>query len=166
MPKFGKDADLVLNGICKILMCFDDESWLAQTTAECLDALDQMVESTYLQTKLVEQKIRYFVKLCWLLFEHGSPAMQGFAYSLFVVRAGKLMDRFTDYVIVPLSRDDQLLASEDEKIEAILGQMSTYADSVSMAIKMIHLWDNRQENQLKVFLVNIIKKAVQLTSAE
>ena len=76
------------------------------------------------------------------------------------------MDRFTDYVIVPLSRDDQLLASEDEKIEAILGQMSTYADTVSMAIKMIHLWDNRQVNQLKVFLVNIIKKAVQLTSAE
>lgn len=66
------------------------------------------------------------------------------------------MDRFTDYLIVPLYRDDQLLASEQEKIEAILAQLSSYANTVSMAIKMIHLQDNRQENQLKAFLVNII----------
>lgn len=32
--------------------------------------------------------------------------MKGFAYSVFVGRAGKLMDRFTDYLIVPLYRDD------------------------------------------------------------
>jgi hypothetical protein len=49
MPKFGKDTDMVLKGICKLTMTY--------TSFEISDAahqFDTFLESTYLQPKLVE----------------------------------------------------------------------------------------------------------------
>jgi hypothetical protein len=31
MPKFGKDVDLVLKGMCKLLMSYDDVNWVQET---------------------------------------------------------------------------------------------------------------------------------------
>lgn len=72
IPKFGKDTDLILQGITRVLLTYPELSFLQLQTA--LESFDQMLQSTYLQTKLVEQKIRYFTSLTKTLQEYGTSA--------------------------------------------------------------------------------------------
>ena len=94
IPKFGKDTDLILQGISKILMTFSNFEFL--NLQPVLEAFDQSLQSTYLQTKLVEQKIRYFTNFTKALYDYGSPEAQKFAYKMFVPRVGTLLTRFMD----------------------------------------------------------------------
>ena len=63
-----------------------------------------------------------------------------------------------------MSRDDELLISENDKIESILSQLKSYADLSTLAVKIIHLVEGRQDNSLESFIKNILTKSVQITS--
>ncbi len=49
LPKFGKDTDLVLKGICRLVM-----TYTSFDLGEAVNVFDTFLESTYLQPKLVE----------------------------------------------------------------------------------------------------------------
>lgn len=48
IPKFGKEADLVLTGICRLMMSYDDSTWLASTFGIILESFDSSLQSSYL----------------------------------------------------------------------------------------------------------------------
>lgn len=101
---------------------------------ESLQAFDTALQSSYMSIKLVEQKINFFAKMCKILYKYGTPATQKFVGEMIVVRTPVLLSRFWDNLCVPLSRDDELLASEKDRIEATLAELATYADLVSLSI--------------------------------
>ena len=40
IPKFSKNANIVLSGIIRLLICFEDLSWLNETLAISLEAIE------------------------------------------------------------------------------------------------------------------------------
>lgn len=72
--------------------------------------------------------------------------MQKFVYNIFVSRSTVILYRFWDLLCVPLSRDDELLVSEKDRIEAVLAQLSSYSDLASLTVKIIHIVDGIQNN--------------------
>jgi hypothetical protein len=91
--------------------------------------------------------------------------MRSLAQKLITDRAGVLLSRFWDNLVEPLTRDDELLASEHEKIESTFANIETYALLVSISIKIIHLQEGRQLNALESFTKNVLTRAVQVTSS-
>ena len=53
-----------------------------------------------------------------------------------------------------MSRDDELLISENDKIESILSQLKSYADLSTLAVKIIHLVEGKQDNSLESFILH------------
>ncbi len=87
-----------------------------------------------MSVKLVEEKIGYFVKMGKILQRYGSSEVQKLVADMIVPRVPVLLSRFLDNLYVPLSRDDELLPSEKDKVEAVLGNLTAYADVVALAI--------------------------------
>lgn len=134
MPKFGKDTDLIIKGICKLILSEEDLNWLRYLMANSLQALDAAMESSYMSIKLVEEKIHYFGKICKTLFNYGAPLNKQFATEMLVPRVPVLIPRFWDLICSPLARDDDLLASEKERVNTTLAELSSYSDLVGLAI--------------------------------
>ena len=74
------------------------------------------------------------------------------------------MSRFNDNLIEPVSRE-QISPSEQEKIEASFGHLDDYCSSLKLAIKMVHLHENRSDNTLEAMIKNLLQRAVKITSA-
>jgi hypothetical protein len=96
MPKFGKDTDLILEGIFRLIVGEQDVKWLRDALVGALQALDAAISSSYMSVKLVEQKICYFVKMCKALQKYGSPAVQQLTAEIIIPRVASLLSRFTD----------------------------------------------------------------------
>lgn len=163
MPKFGKDTELILEGIFRLIIAAKDVKWLQDGFIGSLQAFDAALSSSYMSVKLVEEKIWYFIKMCKLLQKYGSPEIQKLVTEIFVPRVPALLSRILDNLCAPLSRDDELLPSEKDKVEAVLGNLSAYADIVSLSIQAIHLDQNRSENCLESFVKNILTTVLNLT---
>ena len=131
--------------------------------AGSLTAFDSALSSSYMSVKLVEEKISYFVKMGKILQKYGSPEVQKLIADMIVPRVPVLLSRFLDNLYVPLSRDDELLPSEKDKVEAVLGNLAAYADIVGLSIQTIHLDQNRSENCLETFVKNILTGVLNLT---
>lgn len=56
--------------------------------------------------------------------------------------------------------------SEHDKVEAVLAQLQTYADIVSLSISIIHLSNGAQDNPLESFIKQILTKSVWLTQKD
>lgn len=78
------------------------------------------MESSYMSIKLVEEKIHYFGKICKTLFSYGEPLIKQFAVEILAPRVPVLIPRFWDTICAPLARDDELLASEKERVNTTL----------------------------------------------
>ena len=74
------------------------------------------------------------------------------------------MSRFNDNLIEPVSRE-QIAPSEQEKIEASFGHLDDYCSVLKLAIKMVHLHENRSDNTLEAMIKNLLQRAVKITSA-
>ena len=134
MPKFGKDTDLILEGIFRLIMDVEDVRWLQDGLVGSLQAFDAALSSSYMSVKLVEEKISYFVKMCKLLHKYGNLEIKKFVAETIVPRIPALLSRYLDNLSVPLSRDDELLPSEKDKVEAVLSNLAAYADLVNLSI--------------------------------
>jgi len=82
---------------------------------------------------------------------------------MLVPRIAVLLSRFLDNLYVPLIRDDEVLPSEKDRVEATLSNLTAYADLVSMSIRTIHLDQNRSENCLENFVKSILTRVLHLT---
>jgi hypothetical protein len=98
-----------------------------------------------------------------ILQKYGSPEVQKLIADMIVPRVPVLLSRFLDNLYVPLSRDDELLPSEKDKVEAVLSNLAAYADIVGLSIQTIHLDQNRSENYLETFVKNILTGVLNLT---
>lgn len=134
MPKFGKDTDLILEGIFRLVMDVKDVKWLQDGLVGSLQAFDAALSSSYMSVKLVEEKIGYFVKMCKLLHKYGNLEIKKLVAGIIVPRIPALLSRYLDNLSVPLSRDDELLPSEKDKVEAVLSNLAAYADLVNLSI--------------------------------
>lgn len=54
MPKFGKDTDLILDGIFRLIMGENDSKWLKDQLFASMQVFDQTISSSYMSVKLVE----------------------------------------------------------------------------------------------------------------
>ena len=54
MPKFGKDTDLILDGIFRLIMGENDNKWLKDQLFASMQVFDQTISSSYMSVKLVE----------------------------------------------------------------------------------------------------------------
>ena len=77
--------------------------------------------------------------MCKVLLKYGSAAVQQLMAEFFTPRIPTLLSRFLDNLCVPLVRDNELLPSEKDRVEATLSNLATYADLVSLSVQMIHL---------------------------
>ena len=93
---------------------------------ESLEVVDSSVMSTYLSAKFLESKIHCLVHLFKCIYEYGKPEMMQAIERLLVPRLGSLLARLWDQLFVPLSRDDDILISEKDRVEAILLHIRTY----------------------------------------
>ena len=92
------------------------------------------MQSTYLQSKLVEQKIDHLTELSSLLYQYGNEAIRQCAHSVFASRSAQLMVRWWDTLCVPLARDDELLPTECDKIEASLSHLQSNSQLARLSI--------------------------------
>lgn len=77
--------------------------------------------------------------MCKVLLKYGSTSVKQWIVDILTPRISALLLRYLDNLCVPLVRDDELLPSEKDRVEAILSNLATYADLVCLSIQTSHL---------------------------
>ena len=57
------------------------------------------------------------------------------------------------------------MPSEQDKIEAAFSHVPDYCTLIGLAIRMIHLHENRSDNALEAMIKNLLQRGLKLTSA-
>ena len=73
------------------------------------------------------------------------------------------MSRFNDNLLEPIQRRE-FVPSEQERFNAAFGYVQDYAKMLGLAIKMVHLHENRNENAIEASIKNVLQKALQITT--
>ena len=120
MPRFGQDCDVILKGMCKLIISLGNGQqgeqcalWLKQALAGGMEALDNAFNSTYMANKLVEQKIHCFALLMKTLYTYGSDPIRNVLRDFCLApRIDSLMARYEQNLMLPLYREEGILLSE------------------------------------------------------
>jgi hypothetical protein len=65
------------------------------------------------------------------------------------------LSRFNDNLIEPANRSE-FVPSEQEKFDAAFSHASDYASMLGLAIRMVHLHENRSDNAIEASIKNVL----------
>lgn len=75
------------------------------------------------------------------------------------------MSRFNESLIEPVSRE-AFVPSEEERFSAAFAYVQDYTLMIGLAIKMIHLHENRSDNALEATIKNILQRTLKVVVPE
>lgn len=128
-----------------------------------LDNFRQGLSSTYLQHRLVEEKVHHFTTLVSSLYQYGSDKLRVCVREqVLLPQVSQLLSRFNENLIEPVTRS-KFVPSEQERFMAAFPYVKDYSSLLGLAIRMVHLHENRSDNAIEAAIKNILQRTLKIT---
>lgn len=172
MPKFGGQLELISKGLANLILILANkeeeqtEVWFTETIFSCVNAVKEILGSTYVGPKVTESKIQCFTKLVKCLFEYGPDKLKNSLINTCIEPILPLITaRFSDYVLLPLSKaENSLVPSEKEKLDNAFANYQAYVDLIGLGIRAFHLTKNQSESSLESFIEKVLQLGLRLAT--
>ena len=100
------------------------------------------------------------------LYEYGSDKLRlCIRERIFLPQVSQILSRFNDNLIEPVTRP-KFIPSEEERFTAAFPYVKDYSIMLGLAIKMVHLHENRSDNAIEASIKNILQRTLKITVPE
>ena len=90
------------------------------------------------------------------LYEYGSDKLRAcLRLHVFLPQVSQILSRLNDNLLEPVSRAE-FVPSEQEKFDAAFSYTQSYSSILGLAIRMVHLHENRSDNAIEASIKNVL----------